>query len=167
LTYFPHHSIRNIGSEFWLRTLNKYSKRGYVSLPYASVSDDGNLTRKDPITYIRIPFMDNLSISNKIAKRIMRLKLKDNEENALKVTNVIFHDLKQMLDKKNIKLIVLDLAEKKGALDPFLGNFSENNIKVVNCNLKQGDNLIIKGDGHPNELMHLLYSECILNKFNF
>ena len=97
----------------------------------------------------------------------MRLKLKDNEENALKVTNVIFHDLKQMLDKKNIKLIVLDLAEKKGALDPFLGNFSENNIKVVNCNLKQGDNLIIKGDGHPNELMHLLYSECILNKFNF
>ena len=55
LSYLPHHSIRNIGSEFWLRTLTKYSRRGYVKLPYASIGNNGELVRVEPISYFKIP----------------------------------------------------------------------------------------------------------------
>lgn len=161
LSYYPHHSIRNIGSEFWLRTLNKYSKRGYVSLPYAFIDDRGKLNRVEPITYIKVPFMYELSIFNKLAKRIMKYKLKDNEKHAIKVTNVIFEEIKILLDSKNIQFIVLDLAEKKGALDPYTQNFKEKKIDFISCNFKQTDKLTIKGDGHPNNLMHKKFSECI------
>jgi hypothetical protein len=161
LSYYPHHSIRNIGSEFWLRTLNKYSKRGYVSLPYASIDDQGKLMRVEPTTYIKFPFMNNLSISNKVAKRIMKYKLKDNEKNAEKVTSVIFEEIKFLTDSKNIKFIVLDLSEKKGALNAYAQNFAKQKILSINCNFKQTDKLTIKGDGHPNNLMHMKFSECI------
>ncbi len=84
VTYLPHHSIRNIGDEFWLRTLTKYSKRGYVGLPYASLSDENQLILNDPIKYFRAPFMDYSSLSNKISKKVMQNKLKDNHLNAEK-----------------------------------------------------------------------------------
>ena len=161
MSYLPHHSVRNIGSEFWLRTLTKYSKRGYVSLPYASINDKNELIRKEPITYFKMPLMDQLSIANKISKKIMQQKLKNNEKKADVVTNIIFENMQDLLENKNIRLIVLNLAEDKDALKPFIKNFKTKGIDFVNCNIKQTEELTIKGDGHPNSIMHTLYSECI------
>jgi hypothetical protein len=168
VSYLPHHSIRNIGSEFWLRTITKYSKRGYVSLPYASINEKGQLVRKDPIKYFRMPLMDQLSISNKISKKIMQYKLMNNEKKNTIVTNKIFEDMQVLLKNRNIKLIILNLADNKEALNPYLKTFKNKDIDFINCNIKQTEDLSIKGDGHPNHIMHSLYSNCIyqnLKKF--
>ena len=164
VTYLPDHAIRNIGDEFWLRTLTKFTRRGYVSLPYASIDGEGKLLRIEPISYFRTPFMDHLSISNKIAKRIMRYKLKDNHKNAYPVTNLIFEDMKNFLDTKNVKLIVLNLSNEKKALEPYKRTFDKKKIDTINCNYEQTEELTIKGDGHPNHLMHSMFAECIFKE---
>ena len=161
VSYLPHHSVRNIGSEFWLRTLTKYSKRGYVSLPYASIDEKNRLIRKEPVTYFEMPLMNHLSIANKVSKKVMQLKLKDNEKKATIVTSKIFENMSDFLNEKKIKLIVLNLAEDKDALKHYVSMFKEKGISYMNCNFNQTEDLTIKGDGHPNSKMHEIYSDCI------
>ena len=166
LSYLPHHSIRNIGSEFWLRTLTKYSRRGYVKLPYASIGNNGELVRMEPISYFKIPLMDHISILNKISKRIMKNKLKNNETKSIEVTNSIFINMSRLLKEKKIKFFILNLSDRESTLQPYFDTINTEKISIINCNFDAKDNLIIKGDGHPNHLMHSLYSDCILRNLN-
>ena len=161
LIYVPNHATRNIGDEFWLRTLTKFSKRGYVSLPYASIDNQKRLIRHKPIKYLKTPFMDSIAISNKIAKRVMRFKLKNNEKGKYEVTNVIFSEIKRLTKQNNINLIIVNISSDENAFDPYLETFKKNNIDFFNCTEKRTKKLTIKGDGHPNDAMHSLFEKCI------
>jgi len=164
LIYVPNHATRNIGDEFWLRTLTKFSKRGYVSLPYASIDNQKRLIRHKPIKYLKTPFMDSIAISNKIAKRVMRYKLKNNEKGKYEVTNVIFSEIKRLTKQNNINLIIVNISSDENAFDPYLETFKKNNIDFFNCTEKRTKKLTIKGDGHPNDAMHSLFEKCIYKK---
>ena len=98
----------------------------------------------------------------------MQYKLMNNEKKNTIVTNKIFEDMQVLLKNRNIKLIILNLADNKEALNPYLKTFKNKDIDFINCNIKQTEDLSIKGDGHPNHIMHSLYSNCIyqnLKKF--
>ena len=71
-----HAESKNVGDEFWLRTLTKYSKRGVVALPYASIKEDGNLKRHKPVKYLKLPLREKSTVIAKIEKRIMKYRLK-------------------------------------------------------------------------------------------
>ncbi len=159
--YVPHHSLRNIGDEFWLRTLTKHSKKGYIELPYASTNENQDLVRHEPISYIKTPLKDKLAISNKIAKRIMKYKLSDNEKNRYLVTNSVFKEMSNITKEKNIKLIIVNISNNEKALNPYLKTFNKNKIDYFSCNIETTDDLTIKGDGHPNDLLHSKFSQCI------
>ena len=161
LIYVPNHATRNIGDEFWLRTLTKFSKRGYVGLPYASINENNELVRHKPIKYIRTPFMESIAISNKIAKRIMRSKLKGNDEKKFLVTNVIFSEIKKITEKNNKKLIIANISGDEEAFKPYSKTFKNSKIDHFSCIIKRTSDLVIKGDGHPNSLMHTMFSECM------
>ena len=161
LVYVPNHAVRNIGDEFWLRTLTKFSKRGYVGLPYASINDKDELKRHEPVSYTRTPFMEHSAVANKIAKRIMKFKLRNNEKNKYKVTNLIFSEMKKIADKRNIKFAILNLSDDENAFKPYLNTFKNDKIEHFNCVIKRTKELTIKGDGHPNEIMHSMFSDCI------
>ena len=159
--YVPHHSLRNIGDEFWLRTLTKHSKRGFIELPYASIDDNQELVRHKPISYIKTPLRDKLAISNKLAKRIMKFRLSGNEQNRYLVTNEVFKKMNKITKEKKIKLVIANISDDKKALDPYLETLITNKIDYFNCNIEATDDLIIKGDGHPNDLLHSKFSSCI------
>ncbi len=159
--YVPHHSLRNIGDEFWLRTLTKHSKRGSIELPYVSIDDNQELVRHKPISYIKTPLIDKLAISNKLAKRIMKFRLSGNEQNRYLVTNEVFKEMNKITKEKKIKLVIANISNDDKALNPYLETLITNKIDYFNCNIEATDNLIIKGDGHPNELLHSKFSSCI------
>ena len=159
--YVPHHSLRNIGDEFWLRTLTKHSKRGFIELPYASIDDNQELVRHKPISYIKTPLRDKLAISNKLAKRIMKFRLSGNEQNRYLVTNEVFKKMNKITKEKKIKLVIANISDDKKALDPYLETLITNKIDYFNCNIEATDDLIIKGDGHPNDVLHSKFSSCI------
>ena len=159
--YVPHHSLRNIGDEFWLRTLTKHSKRGSIELPYVSIDDNQELVRHKPISYIKTPLIDKLAISNKLAKRIMKFRLSGNEQNRYLVTNEVFKEMNKITKEKKIKLVIANISDDDKALNPYLETLITNKIDYFNCNIEATDNLIIKGDGHPNDLLHSKFSSCI------
>ena len=163
LVYVPSHAERNIGDEFWLRTLTKFSKRGYVGLPYSSTNKKRELVRHEPVKYVRTPFMESSAVSNKIAKRIMKFKLRNNEKNKFVVTNLIFAEMKRITNKNDIDLFILNISNDENAFRPYLDTFKQNEIKHFNCVINRTKDLTIKGDGHPNEKMHTMFSNCIHN----
>ena len=69
--------------------------------------------------------------------------------------------MRNYLKDKNIKLIVLNLSESQEVLKPYIKTFKADKIDMINCNFKQTEKLTIKGDGHPNHLLHAKYSNCI------
>ena len=110
--------------------------------------------------------MDSIAISNKIAKRIMRAKLKDNEKNKYRVTDVIFSEIKKVSRKNNVNLIIANISADKNAFAPYLSTFKKEKINYFNCIIKRTKELTIKGDGHPNDLMHTQFSRCMYENLN-
>ncbi len=163
LVYVPSHAERNIGDEFWLRTLTKFSKRGYVGLPYASTNEKKELLRHAPVKYARTPFMESSAVSNKIAKRIMKFKLRNNAKNKYAVTNLIFSEMKRITNENNINLFILNISNDENAFEPYLDTFKQNKIEHFNCVINRTKDLTIEGDGHPNEKMHTMFSNCFHN----
>ena len=63
--------------------------------------------------------------------------------------------------EKNIKLIIVNISNNEKALNPYLKTFNKNKIDYFSCNIETTDDLTIKGDGHPNDLLHSKFSQCI------
>ena len=162
--FVPHHEVRNIGDEFWLRTLTKFSKRGYVSLPYASLGKDRELIRHPPISYIKLPMRESSAIVNKIEKRIMKIKLNSNHKNRVEITKKILEKMSNLANKNNIDFLFVNISSSSNDIADYLNFFNENQINYKNCNFEATEDLVVKGEGaHPNDKMHSKYSECIYN----
>jgi hypothetical protein len=160
--YTQAHEIRNIGEEAWLRTLSQYSNRGHVYLPFATIDSQEKLKRHEPVKYISLPLRENFAIINKIEKRIMKIIFYSKNRDPIKTTIKIFDEMNRIGKINKSKLIVLNMS---GNLDEkYKVFFAKNNIPTIDCDLPSDDNLIIKGDGHPNKKAHTLYSECIFKK---
>ena len=160
--FVPHHEVRNIGDEFWLRTLTKFSKRGYVSLPYASLGKDRKLLRHPPISYIKLPMRESSAIVNKIEKRIMKIKLNSNHQNRVEITKKILEKMSNLSNNNNIKFLFVNISSNSDDIADYLNFFKENQINYKNCNFESTEDLVVKGEGsHPNDKMHTKYSECI------
>ena len=60
-----------------------------VALPYASIDDDGNIIRHKPVKYLKLPLREKSTVIAKIEKRIMKYKLKTNQDPTLVTKEVI------------------------------------------------------------------------------
>ena len=91
----------------------------------------------------------------------MKFRLSGNEQNRYLVTNEVFKKMNKITKEKKIKLVIANISDDKKALDPYLETLISNKIDYFNCNIEATDDLIIKGDGHPNDLLHSKFSSCI------
>ena len=163
--YNVDHEIRNIGNEEWLKILTKYSSKGYLYVPFASLDKNGELKRFKPIKYIRLPFSDKLLIINKIEKAFMRLFFYYKKSNQKLTTLKIFEEMHNLAKKNESELIIISLS---GNVDNLYRKFfDENQIKNIICQIPYNDKYIIKGDAHPNKEGHNLFGDCILNELTF
>ena len=157
--YDNHAESKNVGDEFWLRTLTKYSKRGVVALPYASIDDDGNIIRHNPVKYLKLPLREKSTVIAKIEKRIMKNKLKTNQDPTL-VTKKVILEIKKILDKNNVKFFLLNFEGKDNFMK-YAETLRKNNITYFNCKIIYKQPLIVEGEGHPNAKQHKNLSNCL------
>ena len=59
--FIQHHEQRNIAHPDWLRMLSRYSTRGHVATPYASLDVFGNIERRPPEGYPQWPLHTHLA----------------------------------------------------------------------------------------------------------
>ena len=161
----PHHEIRNVAAGSWMYLLNFFSARGFISLPYGSIDKDNKLIKNPPIEYITLPFGTISSLIAKIEKRIMKVKSLFREKKQTDISLSIINEMNEISLKNNSKFILLILDdfhdERSMVYDLFL---KKKNIPFIKCTLPKGQEYIVLGDGHPNELSHKNISECIYKK---
>ena len=156
-----HAESKNVGDEFWLRTLTKYSKRGVVALPYASIDKDGKIKRHKPVKYLKLPLREKSTVIAKIEKRIMKYRLKS-KQNPTLITIGIILEIKKLLDDNNIQFFFLNF-EGEDKLAEYVYSLKKNNINYFNCQIVYKQPLIVEGEGHPNARQHKNLSDCIFN----
>jgi len=161
VAFDKHAEIRNIGDEFWLRNLTKYSKRGVLSLPYASIEENsGLIKRHKPVKYLKLPLREQSSIITKIEKRIMKYKLKT-KQNPAEVTKQIILEIEKLSNNNNIKFFFLNLSGDK-AVTEYLEIFKTKKINYIDCEVDLNSTLVVAGEeGHPNAEQHQMLSDCI------
>tara|TARA_B100000963_G_C22565398_1_gene643412 strand:- start:55 stop:1041 length:987 start_codon:yes stop_codon:yes gene_type:complete len=159
-----HAESKNIGDEFWLRTLTKYSKRGVVALPYASLNNEGKIVRHKPVKYLKLPLREKSTVIAKIEKRIMKYRLKNNQNPTL-ITKAIILEIKKLLDNNNVQFFFLNFESKAN-----FANYSEmlkrNEISYINCEIIYKKPLIVEGEGHPNSKQHKNLSNCLFKNIS-
>ena len=160
--FIDHHEVRNVASGAWLYLLNKYSNRGHVKVPFASLNS-GNLKRNLPTEYLKLPLSQYSAFLSKIEKRIMKLKSRVREKNKFKISQLVIENM--LLNAKNLnsEFTVILLDVKKENLKKYEDFFNYNNINYINCQFDPSE--IIKGESHPNAINHKMVADCILEQF--
>ena len=165
-SFISHHEYRNIGDEYWLKMLSKFSKRGHFYLPYVSQNRKGELVRKKPISYIKLPLREKLVIVNKIEKRIMKLKFYSPYTDPKIVTQKLIRDMKGLSEKNNSKFLLVNLSNDNNIVQNYKYFFNKEKINYINCAINFDNTTTVKNEGHPNRKAHKIFSKCILDFIN-
>ena len=159
--YIQPHEFRNIGNENWLKILTKFSPKKEVFFPFATLSKEGELIRNKPISYIKLPLREKLSLVNKIEKRIMKMKMYSKNKDEILITKKIIEEMINLAKKNNSKFILVNISDDKLDLKPYENFIRINDVRTINCAKKPNKSLTVEGEGHPNKVMHEFYGECI------
>ena len=160
--YINAHNSRNVGDASWLSHLSKYSRRGHLFLPYATLNSNGDLVRKKPLKYLKLPFREYSSLITRLEKKIMRIKLYSKNKDKTKITQKIILEMKKISEKNGSKFIFVNLDSFKDNLISYIEFSKKNNITFIDCGYENAtDEHRVKNDGHPNYKLHKIYADCI------
>ena len=159
--YVEHHDLRNIAQDSWLKMLYQYSKRGAIDLPFVTL-DKKNLIKSDVTKYFKIPLSEYSSLIHFVEKRIMYFVSKKRYQQRHLVTNTIIKKMNEISNKNGIIFVNLFLNSSKTKVSQMKLFFEKNNIEYLDCNQENlGEKYIVKDEGHPNEKLHSIWSDCI------
>lgn len=159
--FIEHHLVRNYGDAKWLAHLSKYSKRNHLYLPYARLKNT-NLQRFEPIKYLELPYSNKIVFLHKIQKNFMEFKLRIKEDEKFKIFLKIIEQMNKSSAENKANFIFINLNSSKDLSNILEKNFEKNKINYIDCNLDfVSRGLVIKNDGHPNQIAHNIYKECI------
>ncbi len=163
--FIEHHEYRNVARSAWLRTLAKYSSRGYSdspSVPFGTINSENNLVINEPISYIKLPFREISSLVTLVEKVYMKLKIKKRKKIQKLVTEKTILEMKKTAESNNSEFILLMLEWTNNYAKENYENFlKENKIKYVNCAFKLDSSTLVPGDYHPNKKGHEIYNKCL------
>lgn len=164
--FIPHHEVRNVAAGSWISFLNKHSRRGHVSVPYASIDKSGNLIRHKPSNYFKIPFGDKSSVITKIEKRIMKIRSKRREVKQVDISMKIIEKMKNLSEQNGAQfhIILINKISEKNT-NVYNNFFNNKKISIANCQVPEGTGFNIKGEGHPNRKAYLVMKNCLSNYF--
>tara|TARA_B100000959_G_scaffold279359_1_gene339378 strand:+ start:3566 stop:4558 length:993 start_codon:yes stop_codon:yes gene_type:complete len=164
--FIDHHEYRNVARGEWLEMLLKYSKTGHANspkVPFATLNKKNELVFHEPSGYLQLPLREQLSFVPIIEKTIMKHTAKKRKKQQKEVARQVFLEMKNISKEFNSKFLMVNLKSNIIEYESF---FKKNNISFVDCNLSLTENYLIKGDYHPNNKAHTIYSKCINDYIN-
>lgn len=164
--FIDHHEYRNVARAEWLETLLKFSGKNNKlkpKIPYANLDLENKIIIKDPISYIKLPLREFSALVTVIEKIYMKKITKSRKKIQKDLVDKLSLEIKNITEAKKAKFIFVNL---KSNIEEHKIFFLKNKINFVDCNLSLNNDLLIKGDYHPNGKAHSFYSECILEYIN-
>ncbi len=159
--FIDHHEYRNVARGKWLELLLKYSNIGYSSppkVPYALIDKNDKIVFHKPVSYLRLPFRENLSLIALIEKSYMEITTKRRKKQQKKILRNLVYKMNELSKLSEAKFIFVNLHSNIEEHKKYL---LKNNINFVDCNLTLTNEFLVKGNYHPNAKAHDYYGECI------
>ena len=164
-SFMDHHEVRNVGDASWHEHL-ALNSGATVYLPYAKLDKFGGLLDYPPVKYVVLPLSNFSVLITKIQKKIMRIIHFSLNEDKTLITKKIITKMNRLSKKNNSNFIFVNLLTNGLKVNDYKKFAKENHIQFSNCQIELTQEYVVKNDGHPNNLAHRKYFECILNLIN-
>lgn len=164
--FIDHHEYRNVARAEWLEILLKFSSKNNKvkpKIPYAILNSENKIIIKDPISYIQLPLREFSALVNVIEKIYMKVITKSRKKIQKDLVDKLSLEINNITESKKAKFIFVNL---KSNIEEHKIFFLKNKINFVDCDLNLNNDLLVKGDYHPNQKAHNFYSSCILEYIN-
>ena len=162
--FIKHHEVRNIAHGSWLHLLTKYSRRGHLALPYASLNKDNKLVKNPPVQYISLPFREQSALIAKVEKKIMKMKSISRDNNKTRIAQEILLEMKKVSELNKSKFVFVFLHSNPKILNSYSNYLKKNNILFINCSYPETSEYQVEKEGHPNAKLHQLWANCIYDQ---
>lgn len=155
------HEVRNVAAVEWVRKLSMYSKRGHVNVPYVSRTAEGVLIRHAPEAYPSFPLRESSSLVALAESAYAELRGKKRTDDMREVTQRLILEMRDLTQRYGVKFVVVFLVVNEEAKNYYRKFLAENQISMIDCSHQLTDEMIVKGEGHPNGSMNAVWSACI------
>ncbi len=159
--FIGHHVIRNIAPSHWLASLAKHSRRSHVFLPYATVENGNLLTRHKPAAYSAFPFRETFAIIALVERAFMKLKTYGRMDQKTLVTEKLVLEMQHLAAEHGSQFVIVLLYAGEKTRMHFRKFSEDNGMLTVDCAHPLTEEMVVKGEGHPNGAMNSKWASCI------
>ncbi|MBQ4821782.1 hypothetical protein [Aquimarina sp. MMG016] len=163
--FIDHHELRNIAGTIWIKILNRSSKRKQVYVPYATIDKDSVLKRNSPEKYDNFPFHKHSRVIQLLEDVRDKFAGDDRIYNKRVVTEKVILEMNKLCESNGVTFVFVILSASKEVKDHYIKYSDNNHIKVIDANVELSEDMIVEGDGHPNEKVHLEWANIFLKEF--
>ncbi len=163
--YISDHQARNVATWQWLAHLSRYSSRGHIDVPFATVGGNGQLVRHAPQRYPAWPLRTSLVTVASAQQVFAKLREGNRADRREAVTLAAIRELNALSKSRGSEFVVVLLNALREDRHRMLAHLREAEIDAADCAKPLTPDRIVEGEGvHPNESMHALYAECLAKR---
>jgi hypothetical protein len=158
------HELRNVAAVPWLLLLAMASKYGVVAVPYCTLDAAGRLVRHDPEHYPAWPLHEWSALIAVLERWVFERVAADRVPQQRAVTEQLLLEMHRVAERRGSRFGVVLLHVSPQAKAHYETFLAAHDIDVVDCAFPIDETTHVRGDAHPNGVMHERYANCIARK---
>ncbi len=159
--FHEHHEVRNVAPARWLAALSKYSRRGHVYLPYATLDRGGNWVRHAPERYPAWPLRTHSALITAMEELFVKIRAYRRTRQKREVTEALLREMNALCTKWGATLLVVILRASDAAKAHYQPFLTRSGIRWLDCAEPLREDLVVKGEGHPNGRLNRRWAEAV------
>jgi hypothetical protein len=154
------HEDRNVAAPRWLGMLERFSRSGGITLPYATLAADGSVMRHPPDRYPTLPLSGSLASVAFVEDLLVRAR-EPRVVAKRQVTKQLILALRDLCERYGVRFDVVLLQAKPGARLAYAQFFERAGVGYADCVVPIAPELRVPGEGHPGPVIHARWAKCI------
>ncbi|MBY0273802.1 hypothetical protein K2Z84_00560 [Candidatus Binatia bacterium] len=157
------HEDRNVAAPRWLAMLERFSRTGGITLPYASLRPDGSIERHPPERYPTLPLRGTLASVAYVEDLLVR-PAKLRVLGKRRVTEQLILAMRDLCVRHGVRFDVVLLQASAEARSAYGRFFAREKIAYADCVVPIPPELRVPGEGHPGPVIHESWTACVENR---
>jgi hypothetical protein len=160
--FYEGHEIRNVATADWLRMLSMMLRRHTsVSMPYATLGDDGVIVRHRPESYPLWPLREYSAVITFVQHGYARWAARRRTAQRAAVTEQLLLEMKRSCEANGTDLVVIFLFMNSQNRARYSALLTNHDVAFVDCAQPLLPAYQVPVDGHPNERLNAVWADCV------
>jgi hypothetical protein len=155
------HEHRNVADYRWLRALTVRSSMLRLSVPYALLGRDGTLEEHPPTPSPVWPLRRWLSSAVALEDLQVRGLTAGRFDQAERVTELLLEEMDREARSHGARFAVVFLTGAADRFHHYREYLTSRGISLIDCDRPLLPTMVVRGEGHPNRLLHEQWAECM------